>query len=108
MRSFSTGDMSRWSDDTTSVVPLWLVAPPALTGLRVSARSSREQGGKARPPGCGVSPVALHTAVISIPDFVPSMKELNILGFMRPRSAVSRPTWKCSQTVSGVERWKLG
>ena len=46
-------------------------------------------GGNASPPGAGVSPVALHTAVLSIAGFEPSRKELNIFGFSPPTLACS-------------------
>jgi hypothetical protein len=55
-----------------------------------------------------VSPVALHTAVISMPDLVPSMNELNILGFMPPFATTSGASPKLSHTVSGVDWWKVG
>jgi hypothetical protein len=47
------------------------------------------QGGKARPFAGTASPVAFAIAAISIADFVPSRKELNICGFMPPRRASS-------------------
>ena len=50
-----------------------------------------------------MSPVALHTAVISMPDFVPSMNELNILGLAPAFFAVSSLHPKYFQTVSGVD-----
>jgi len=53
-------------------------------------------------------PVEFATAAISIPDLVPSMNELNICGFIPPSAARSGVIPKCSHTVSGVERWKLG
>ncbi len=63
---------------------------PRLFGLHTSASSKREAGGKPRPFVCGTSPVALHTAVISMPDLVPSMNELNIFGLMWLRSLIFR------------------
>jgi len=45
----------------------------------------------------------LQTAVISMPDLVPSMNELNIFGFMPPRAAFSGLSPKFSHTVSGVD-----
>ena len=82
--------------------------PPSRAGLHTWASLRAGQGGKASPSGCGRKPVALHTALISMPDLVPSMKLLNIFGFIRPRSAFSLDRPKCSQTVSGVLRWKEG
>ena len=35
----ATGDPSRWSEDTTSVVPVIASAPPASLGLQIRARS---------------------------------------------------------------------
>ena len=54
---------------------------------------------------CGTSPVALHTAVISIADLLPSMNELNIFGLMWLRSSMHRYWVSTSHTVSGVEAW---
>ena len=51
--------------------------------------SSTLAGGYIRPYGAGVSPVALHTAVLSMAGFEPSRKELNIFG-------LSPPTFACS------------
>ena len=79
--------------------------PPASRGLQTSARSNRLAAGKVSPPLCGVRPVALQTAVISIADFVPSMKLLNIFGLIEPRSLICRYLSRMSHTVSGVERW---
>ncbi len=45
-------------------------------------RSWRAHGGKARPSRGAFKPVALEIAAISIADFVPSTKELNICEFM--------------------------
>ena len=52
--------------------------------------------------------MALQTAAISIPDLVPSMNELNIFGFAPDLATVSGLQPKWSQTVSGVDAWKLG
>src|SRR5207248_4120528 len=103
-----TGDLSRWSEDTTSVVPPIASAPPASFGLQMRARSWTEAGGKDNPLGCGTRPVALHTAVISMPDLVPSMKLLNIFGFIPPRAAFSGVIPKLPHTVSGVDWWNAG
>jgi len=61
---------------------LALVMQVAALGGRAhdEGRSSTAQGGKARPSGAGVSPVALATAVLSMAGLEPSRKELNILG----------------------------
>jgi hypothetical protein len=72
--------------------------------LQTSANWKRLAGGKRKPSLCGTSPVALHTAVISIPDLVPSMKLLNIFGLIELRSTMLRYLSRISQTVSGVER----
>ena len=45
--------------------------------------------GGMQPYGAGVSPVALHTAVLSMAGFEPSRNELNILGFRPPTCACS-------------------
>ena len=67
-------------------MPVFSSTPPAGSGLQIPASSSarRREG---RPSGCGVRPVALATAVISMPDFVPSRKELNIFGLIEARSS---------------------
>src|SRR2546423_13746003 len=100
--------MSRLSDETTSVVPVIASLPPALAGLHTRARSWTEDGGNDRPSGCGTRPVALQTAVISMPDLVPSMKLLNIFGFIPPRAAFSGVIPKLPHTVSGVDWWNAG
>ena len=41
---------------------------------------------------------------ISIPDLVPSMKELNIFGLIDLRSSIFRYLSRMSHTVSGLER----
>jgi hypothetical protein len=46
----------------------------------------------------------LHTAVISMPDLVPSTKLLNIFGLIEPRSVIERYRSRMSHTVAGVER----
>jgi len=51
--------------------------------------SSTAAGGNASPPGAGVSPVALHTALISSAGFEPSRNELNIFGLRPPIFACS-------------------
>jgi hypothetical protein len=81
---------ARSIEETTSVTPFFSSVPPSLFGLQTSASSKREAGGKPRPFACGTSPVALHTAVISMPDLVPSMNELNIFGLMWLRSLIFR------------------
>ena len=100
-----TSRPSRVSEETTSVTPFFSSVPPSDLGLHTSASSKRDDGGKPRPPDCGTSPVALHTAVISIPDLVPSMNELNILGLMWLRSLILRYWSRISHTVSGLDRW---
>ena len=77
--------------------------PPALFGLQTSASSKRVAGGKPRPSLCGTSPVALHTAVISMPDLVPSTNELNIFGLIDLRSVMLRYLSRMSQTLSGLD-----
>src|SRR5260221_3102411 len=77
-RSRKTGRPSRSRLEITSTCPAWCRLPPAERGHSTRGRSSTPQGGKRRPSGAGVSPVALATAVISMPLFVPSRKELNI------------------------------
>ena len=86
------------------MTPFFSSVPPSLFGLQTSASSKREAGGKPRPSLCGTRPVALHTAVISMPDLVPSMNELNIFGLMGLRSLIFRYLSRMSQTVSGLER----
>ena len=68
------------------MTPAFSSTPPSLFGLQISASSNRVAGGKLRPPLCGNRPVALHTAVISMPDLVPSTNELNIFGLIDLRS----------------------
>ncbi len=87
------------------MVPSRLNRPPAAAGLQMSASSKRLAGGKVRPPLCAIKPVALQTAVISMPDLVPSRKELNIFGLMSLDSSTSRYCLRTSQTVSGVREW---
>ena len=86
------------------MTPAFSSVPPAAVGLHTSASSKRVAGGKARPPLCGTRPVALQTAVISMPDLVPSTKLLNIFGLMELRSVIERYLSRISHTVSGVER----
>ena len=85
------------------MTPACSSVPPWARGLHTSARSKRLAGGKASPPVCGASPVALHTAVISIADLLPSMKLLNILGLIEARSSMCRYLSRMSHTVSGVD-----
>ena len=73
-----------------------------------NGRSSTAQGGKARPSGAGVRPVALATAVLSMAGLEPSRKELNILGFSPPRLACSSFSPQYFHTVSGVDCAKCG
>ena len=73
-------------------------------GLHTSASSKRVAGGKPRPSLCGTRPVALQTAVISMPDLVPSTKLLNIFGLIESRSSIRRYLSRMSHKVSGVER----
>src|SRR3546814_10919344 len=75
--------------ETTSTAPLCGSVPPSARGRRMCGRSSAPQDGKARPSEAGSSPVALATAAISMPDLVPSRKELNICGFMRSEEHTS-------------------
>ena len=70
------------------MTPSFSSVPPALFGLQISASSNRVAGGNARPSLCGTRPVALHTAVISMPDLVPSTNELNIFGLIELRSVI--------------------
>ena len=93
---------SRKSEETTSVVPERLSDPRADRGLQTSASSKRDDGGNANPSSWGSSPQALHTADISMPDLVPSMKLLCIFGFM-PRDTASSEKSKFFHTVSGVD-----
>ena len=86
------------------MTPAFSSVPPAAFGLQTSASSKRVAGGKPNPSLCGTSPVALHTAVISIPDLVPSTKLLNIFGLIELRSLIERYLSRMSHTVSGVER----
>ena len=86
------------------MTPAFSSVPPAAFGLHTSASSKRVAGGKPRPSLCGTSPVALQTAVISMPDLVPSTKLLNIFGLMELRSVMARYLSRISHTVSGVER----
>jgi hypothetical protein len=72
--------------------------------LQISANSNRVAGGKLKPPLCGTRPVALQTAVISMPDLVPSTKLLNIFGLIDARSVMFRYLSRMSQTLSGLER----
>ena len=51
----------------------------------------------------GTSPVALQTAVISMPDLVPSTNELNIFGLIDLRSEIFRYLSRMSQTLSGLD-----
>src|SRR5262249_15127680 len=95
----------RSTDETTSVTPVRSSVPPSAHGLHTSASSNRLAGGKASPPLCGASPVALHTAVISIADLLPSMKLLNILGLIEARSSMCRYLSRMPHTVSGVDAW---
>ena len=76
---------------------------PLLWEELFTASSKRDAGGKRKPPSCGSRPVALHTAVISMPDLVPSMKLLNIFGLIEPRSTMFRYLSRMSQSVSGVD-----
>lgn len=85
------------------MVPAWLSVPPAADGLQICANSKRELGGNPRPSGCGTRPVALHTALISIADLVPSTKELNIFGLMLLRSWIFKYSSRISHTLSGVD-----
>src|SRR5258708_27227190 len=71
-------------------------------------KSSTAQGGKARPSGAGVSPVALATAVLSMAGLEPSRKELNIFGVNPPRLACSSFSPQYFQTVSGGDCAKCG
>src|SRR6201985_3633728 len=96
------------SDDATSTWPLWCRWPPSDFGRITNGRSSTEQGGKARPSGAGVRPVAFDTAVLSIAGLEPSRKLLNILGFRPPRLACSSLRPQYFQTVSGVDCAKCG
>ena len=86
------------------MTPAFSSAPPADFGLHTSASSKRVAGGKLKPSLCGTSPVALQTAVISMPDLVPSMKLLNIFGLIELRSLIFKYLSRMSHTVSGVER----
>ena len=52
--------------------------------------------------------MALATAAISIADFVPSTKELNIWALTSPPATSSSVKPKCSHTVSGVDWWYAG
>src|SRR5215471_11482731 len=62
--------------------------PPASFARRICGRSSTPQGGNCSPP-CGTpKPQAFAIAAISIADFVPSRKELNICGFIRSMDAM--------------------
>ncbi len=61
------------------------------------------QGKNDSPRSCGSSPVALATAAISMPDLVPSMKLLNILGFIPAAAACSTVMPKLGHTVAGVD-----
>ena len=81
-RWWGTSFSSRVTEDTTSVTPAFSSVPPSARGLQTSDSSKRDAGGKAKPSLCGTRPVALQTAVISMPDLVPSMNELNIFGLM--------------------------
>ena len=72
------------------MTPSFSSVPPSLFGLQISASSKRVAGGKRKPSDCGTKPVALHTAVISMPDLVPSTKELNIFGLIELRSVMFR------------------
>jgi hypothetical protein len=86
------------------VTPALSSVPPAAFGLHTSASSKRVAGGNPNPSLCGTSPVALQTAVISMPDLVPSTKLLNIFGLIELRSVIDRYLSRMSHTVSGVER----
>src|SRR3989337_3892014 len=96
-RLCGTSRPSRSSEDTTSVTPFVSSVPPSLLGLHTSASSKRDAGGKASPFVCGTSPVALHTAVISMPDLVPSTNELNIFGLIELWSVMFRYLSRMSQ-----------
>ena len=85
------------------MTPSFSSVPPSLLGLQMSASSKRVAGGKCRPSDCGKRPVALHTAVISMPDLVPSTKELNIFGLIDLRSVMFRYLSRMSQTLSGLD-----
>ena len=87
------------------MTPAFSSVPPSAFGLQMSASSKRVAGGKCRPSDCGTSPVALHTAVISMPDLVPSTKELNIFGLIDLRSEMFRYLSRMSQTLSGLDLW---
>src|SRR6202012_1513752 len=102
-RLCATSVPSRYTDEVTSVTPDFSSTPPADFGLQISACSKRVAGGKERPSLCECSPVALQTAVISIPDLVPSTNELNIFGLMEFRSLIFMYLSRMSQTVSGVD-----
>src|SRR5262249_61528437 len=95
-------------DEVPSVTPAFSSVPPAAFGLHMSASSKRVAGGKPNPSLCGTSPVALHTAVISMPDLVPSTKLLNIFGLIEFRSLIDRYLLRMSHTVAGVERGYCG
>ena len=84
------------------MVPVNGRVPPASFGRSTVDSSKRLAGGKDSPSGWGSRPVALHTAVISMPDLVPSRNELNIFGLIRLRSVMPRYWTRTSQTVSGV------
>ena len=78
------------SDEITSTWPFRCSTPPSAIGRQTKGMSSTDAGGKVSPSGGATRPVELHTAVLSIDGFEPSRNELNIFGFMRPRSATSR------------------
>src|SRR3990172_4832746 len=96
------------SEEITSTWPFWYSTPPSAIGRQTKGMSSTEGGGKVRRSGGATSPVALHTAVLSIEGLEPSRKELNIFGLRPPVFACSGVSPQLSQTVSGVDSQKCG
>ena len=62
--------------------PLGIVATDPVKPVKAHFKKDRPSAGQSRPQ-------ALATAAISMPDLVPSRKELNIFGFMPPSAARS-------------------
>ena len=87
------------------MTPAFSSVPPVVRRLAHVGKLEAGRGREARPSLCGIRPVALHTAVISMPDLVPSTKLLNIFGLIEARSSMRRYLSRMSHTVSGVEAW---
>ena len=88
-RSRATSLPSRFRLEAISTVGLRVSTPPSDAGRNTAGSSSTPHGANYRPSSCGISPVALATAAISIADFVPSRNELNIFGLKSPLASCS-------------------